>query len=82
MAVDKARLGMIAMELMDDLETSYPEGEIEAVVVCAVVRRHPGAEQRVTWVGEPPTDRTLIRGALYSALNMVDEAPETEGGGG
>jgi hypothetical protein len=80
MAVDKARVGRIAMELMDDLERSYPEGEIEAVVVCAAVRRHPGAERRVAWVAEP-ADRELVKGTLYTAMGTVDTAPEDEGGG-
>jgi len=81
MAVDKSRVGRIAMELMDDLEKNYPEGEIEGVVICAAVRRHHEAELRVAWVAEP-TDRELVRGTLYTAFGMVDEAPESEGGGG
>lgn len=70
MAIDKVRVGKLAMEFMDYLEEGYPDGEIEGVVVCAVVRVSPGGERRVRFIGEP-NDRELIEGTVYSVLETI-----------
>jgi hypothetical protein len=75
MPIDKSRVGKVAMDLMDNLEGYLPEGEIEALVICAAVRRDPDAKLQVVWVGEPAGDKSLMQRTAYTVARELRDDP-------